>query len=245
MMSSDSDSVTRLSITSSSIDTVLTAATVTALSISEEESSPPLSNSSSSNSPTPSNPISWTTPQQSVGRDQHGPGRPPPHPGPAGPEQVRKLPAVRQPAGQEVGQIQARIWGRSEELLLSQDGRVPPAERRGLVGARPTQAARAGGTTAQIGAVGGLAPDEPPRLSGLPLTLTSGAADLTMAGVLKQLQQQQQRIQLQLQVQLQQLQQSISRAPETRAESPPWPKTGHFPEEGHPGYGPPDPGYSP
>ena len=83
---------------------------------------------------------------------------------------VGQSPAVPQPSGHVSGPEQARIWGSSEELLLSRGGAAPPAERGGLVTVPPSPAALTGSAAAQARPARGLQPTAPPRPSGSALT---------------------------------------------------------------------------
>ena len=166
---------------------------------------------------------------------------------------VGQSPAVPQPSGHVSGPEQARIWGSSEELLLSRGGAAPPAERGDLVNSPKSPAAVTDSAAAQAGPARGLQATAPPQPTGSTLTPPARSIEDTMAAILQQLQQQQQqeaqqaqRVQeeqmLQMQRQMLQMQRALAQAPEARAGSPPWAGAGPYPKGGEAGFGRPDPG---
>ena len=156
------------------------------------DSSDSVKSSMSSLAPGPSSLLTLDDLQQSASRDRRGPGRPPPLPGPAGLEMAGQSPAVPQPSGCGSGPEQARIWGSSEELLLSRGGAAPPAERGDLVNFPKSPAAVTDSAAAQAGPARGLQAAAPPRPIGSALTPPARSTKDTMAAILQQLQQQQQ-----------------------------------------------------
>ena len=120
---------------------------------------------------------------------------------------VGQSPAVPQPLGHVSGPEQTRIWGSSEELLLSRGGAAPPAERGGLVTVPPSPAALTGSAAAQAGPARGLQATAHPRPTGSALTPPARPTEDTMAAILQQLQQQEaqqaQRVQAEQMLQMQ------------------------------------------